>query len=275
MYIGIVCPNFSGSTVVGSVLHRFSSVQHVGEIWKVFSEKHKDVAFCKECGGDHCPHFSASFKAYLKGLPQDDISSALKERFQSEFIVSGDKRPYYYKNFSGMPDKILVLLKNKYSAALSYAKRVEGFSHKGGSVQSADIFREAAESYYKDLASRVKWVESNFANENIIYASPEVIVDMGDSDLARFGKSLFGKEIMISSTPFDENFHYIGGNHKISKGKDRSYFKGEFRPDRRYEVIMSPSEKEIVNRVVEKNFRDLDLTITDTDFIESWVKDLL
>lgn len=41
VYVEILCPNYSGSTVVGAVLHRFKDVQHVGEVWKIFSDDEK------------------------------------------------------------------------------------------------------------------------------------------------------------------------------------------------------------------------------------------
>lgn len=56
MYVEILCPNYSGSTVVGAVLHRFKDVRHVGEVWKIFFGDEKKM-FCFECKPKVCKFF--------------------------------------------------------------------------------------------------------------------------------------------------------------------------------------------------------------------------
>jgi hypothetical protein len=274
MFVGIVCPNYSGSTVVGSILHRFVSVQHVGEIWKVFSPNQKEKAYCSECGSNECTYFSEDFKVCLRSLDREAVISELKSRFQSEIIVSGDKRPYYFLNYTGVPDRVLVLVKNKYSAALSCAKRMDGFSADLPTDDLALFVSQGASQYFSDLTKRINWVVNNYAQSDYVFASPDIISEADDELLGQLGERLFGRQLEIRESPFNDKFHYIGGNHKVSKGKDLAYFKGEFRSDKRYECIFNQELKVVVDDIVKKDFKTPKIDIKSKCFLEDWVLDL-
>jgi|GEM_PF-6476135 len=274
MYIGIVCPNFSGSTVVGSILHQYDGVQHVGEIWKIFSDKHQEQAFYRECGRDvECTYFSEAFKEYLRELDKSKIIHSLKSRFNANIVVSGDKRPVYYRNFTGLPDKILILIKNKYAAALSFAKRIPGFDLNLDPDKRIKFIELGAREYFTDLSKRIKWVVNNYDESGRVFASSDLICDPSWEYLDEFTNRLFNASLVKKSSLIDECFHYIGGNHKVSQGKDKDFFKGQFMRDTRYVEIMDEMELSAVDNICDESFYIPEINNADRLFLERWILD--
>ena len=271
MYVGIVCPNFSGSTVVGSILHRFNAVQHIGEVWKIFADNQIEKAFCRECGKAPCPYFSERFKAELRAVENPLRIKKLKERFAVRHIVSGDKKPQYYERYTGMPDRVLVLIKNKYAAALSFANRINGFSSNLSPSVMRGYIVSAVDEYCVELTKRISWCKRNFKDSDIIFASPEIIVELTDSGFVEFGRNVFLEDLGLKEAMIDEKFHYIGGNHKISRGKDYAYFMGSIKADRRYEAIFDDSIMATVDQLTDEKYGLKDVVGTCSTYLQSWV----
>ncbi|WP_341938841.1 hypothetical protein [Marinimicrobium sp. C2-29] len=273
MFVGIVCPNFSGSTVVGSLLEKFEDVWHVGEIWKVRSPNQEEKAFCRECGRQsECSVFTEEFKNELRQLKNEEIVSALKKRMGVKHIVSGDKNPRHYQKFMVVPDKALVLIKNMFSASLSYAMRMKGFSDAPDERERLNFLMEAARVYFLDLRNRIKWCIQEVGRENTVFASPEVLCDMSSDELTAFASELLSESVYIDDCFDPDNIHYIGGNHRVSRGKDPGYFKGQIKSDRRYESVLTDSEKAEISNLYYSKFslRDL-LNDSDSRFLEEWI----
>lgn len=273
MFVGILCPNYSGSTVVGGILHRFSDVQNVGEIWKLFSQDPSKM-FCFECRPKECSYFTNDFIRELQYTSAQSRVDILKERFDAKYIVSGDKGPRYYNKFGVLPDKVLILIKNKYAAAFSYAKRNRDFETASQS-KKIEMLIAGAKEYFDILLERIDWAEKNYSKSGRIFSSPDILAEAKDEDLILLSKLIFDEKLLINHDFFDEKLHYIGGNHKLSKGNDRSFFNGEFKADKRYEKVFTEEMYLAVDDYVRDNVSFSNIEDSNFRYLESWVTDSL
>lgn len=272
MYIGIVSPNFSGSTVVGNLLQRFSSVQHVGEIWKAFPDNQRQRFFCRECHPGDCKYFNDEFVNRVRGVDKKDFPKFIYETFGVNHLVSGDKNPSHYQRFTGVPDKVLLLTKNKYSAALSLAKRSALYSEDMDYQDFSELILDSARKYFIDFNERVSWVKENFSSTDVIIASYEKIVMFSDDEMKELGLMLFCDDLNLSENVLTSDLHYVGGNHKVSRGKEFGYFKGKIKPDERYKDVIDEGLMKNIDDVVDDLVKLKDVGDFKENFLEHWVK---
>ncbi|MCC5859604.1 MAG: hypothetical protein JJT90_15710 [Ectothiorhodospiraceae bacterium] len=253
--LGLVSPNFSGSTVAGAILEGFENVAHVGEVWKTRSEKQEKKAFCRECGPDQrCPRFTTDFIRRLRSVDIEKFWGTCLAGVEADWIVTGDKNPKIYERFTGFPDRFLVLVKNPIAAALSYSKRYMETPEK--TDDSISFLEGGLRIYYSKLKERYIWVKKT--GVPFSFCTVESLFTASREDLTIASEVIFGSVLGWDHSRIKSKMHYIGGNHKISRGKDADYFGGLFLPDYRYRKEVDLADQvELVNRYIRRyNFNE-------------------
>lgn len=272
--LGIVGPNFGGSTVAGAILEAYEQVVHVGEIWKTRVPRQSENAFCRECGPNQsCPRFNADVMTALKRLPKEEIWRFCATEFGAEWIVSGDKNPGHYANRTGMPDRLMVLLKNPLSAAFSYMRRTRKAAAAGPVIEASELpnLEKGLKEYAVELERRYKWAKKT--RRPYVACSIEFLSAASADRLNEISSAIWGGERRYRPEQLKQNMHYIGGNHKISVGKENKYFSKSFRPDYRYKDVLS---QEAMSGLLEvyrekydfRRFVEADKQVGETDWLQ-------
>lgn len=232
--LGIVSPNFGGSTVFGHLLGGYEGLFHVGEIHKVYSGRESE---CRECGAS-CPLFTPERVADIRKLGSP-IYNKSADILGLDVLVTGDKNPYFYDKTTGIPDSLIVLLKDPMAHTFSfYTRSLKQSFHLYSDEFKWLKFKEAALTYYTTLVDRVAWASKIQREQRVSVhvISFEEFLALGDSGKTRLGAEWLGKRVYDSSR-LKLPTHYIAGNHKISNGgnaKGIRFFKGGFKKDDRY-----------------------------------------
>ncbi len=232
--LGIVSPNFGGSTVFGHMLGGYEGLSHVGEIHKVYSGREST---CRECG-DSCPSFTPENVAKIRKL-ESPIYNKCADILGHDVLVTGDKNPYFYDKTTGIPDSLVVLLKNPMAHTYSFYTRALKQSFHSYSDEFKWLkFKESALTYYTTLVDRVAWASEIKAQRGVPVhvISFEEFIDLDDAGKTKLAESWLGGR-KYDSSRLKSQSHYIAGNHKISNGgnaKGIRFFKGAFKRDDRY-----------------------------------------
>lgn len=251
--LGIVSPNYSGSTIAGVILEGYDRTAHLGEIWKV---RHPDrkIGFCRECGPEsHCPRFSRDVLLRLASVKKEDFWLTCQHIFGVDWVISGDKNPNHYLKETGIPDRFLIVIKNPISAAMSYAKREYDIKLVEGAldVDKLPWIEQGLMKYSSILAERYRWVQQTC--RPYCFVSIESLSLSNATELSRVATNLFGKDREYFPHRVKENMHYVGGNHKVSRGSDR-YFGNAFKPDYRYQEVMTSRAIDYLLDIYEEKF---------------------
>ncbi|WP_334078980.1 hypothetical protein [Microbulbifer sp. M83] len=232
--LGIVSPNFGGSTVFGHLLGGYEGLSHVGEIHKVYSGRESG---CRECGSS-CPVFTKENIAKIRSI-EGPIYNKCADILDLDVLVTGDKNPYFYDKATGLPDTLVVLLKDPLAHTYSfYTRSLKQSFHSYSNDFKWLKFKESALVYYTTLVDRVAWAAeiSERYGLPVKVVSLEEFIDLDDSGKSQLATSwLRGRR--YDSSALKTKSHYIAGNHKISNGgnaKGIKFFKGMFKRDDRY-----------------------------------------
>ncbi|WP_237061652.1 hypothetical protein [Microbulbifer zhoushanensis] len=232
--LGIVSPNFGGSTVFGHLLGGYEGLSHVGEIHKVYSGREGE---CRECGSS-CPLFTAENIAKIQNVKRP-IYNKCADILGLDVLVTGDKNPYFYDKTTGLPDALVVLLKDPMAHTYSfYTRSLKQSFHSYSNEFRWLKFRESALTYYTTLVDRVAWAAEVSQRHGIPVkvVSLEEFIDLDDEGKSGLAQSwLNGRK--YDSSRLKAGSHYIAGNHKISNGGNArgiKFFKGMFKRDDRY-----------------------------------------
>lgn len=242
--IGIISPNFGGSTIFGSLMQGYNGIHHVGESHRILEPKND---LCRE-DGDKCKFFTSKVISEIVNN-ESNFYNNMANALGCKTIITGDKNPYYYDGKTGLTDMFIVLLKNPYAHTYSFFKRLEKLNDYDEKFR-IDKIKEASEEYYKAIIDRLIWALKIQDKKNIpVYViSFEEFLKYDISQKNNLAKKMnLDTEYIFSSV--SENMHYIGGNHKLSNGGSgdgKFYFKGEHKEDVRYKEVFSKDELELI-----------------------------
>lgn len=232
--LGIVSPNFGGSTVFGHLLGGYDGLFHVGEIHKAYSGTESR---CRECGSS-CPLFTPESIAEIRKI-EGPIYNKCADILGCDVLVTGDKNPYFYDKATGLPDSLVILLKDPMAHTFSfYTRSLKSSFHAYSNDFKWLKFKESALTYYTTLVDRVAWAAEVGKQQGIPVRaiSLEEFIDLDDAGKTTIATSWLGGRSYDSSR-LKSRSHYIAGNHKISNGgnaKGIKFFKGMFKRDNRY-----------------------------------------
>ena len=271
--IGIVSPNFGGSTIFGYLMQGYSGIHHVGESWKILPPRNE---VCKEDGQD-CPYFTP--KNIKKIIDSDHFYNSMPELFNCNTIITGDKNPSFYSKKTTTPDILIVLLKNPYAHTYSFFKRLEkSEDHKNMSKTEKII--EAATNYYTTIVDRLAWAlkleEKNNVPVYVISFEDFIVCNTDEKNELAVKMSLDTKFVEAN---IDENMHYIGGNHKLSNGgsgEGKVYFQGKIKEDNRYKDVFSQEDIDTIKQTLDsfqvlKNHLSKSNVLTNIDWLDNRV----
>tara|TARA_Y100000296_G_scaffold80962_1_gene107210 strand:+ start:1779 stop:2609 length:831 start_codon:yes stop_codon:yes gene_type:complete len=245
---GIVCPNYGTSTVFGSTLTACSEVFHIGESHKIFT---KNIETCRECG-ENCPVITPELIETLKAKDSNHLYRTLSDELPHKFIVTGDKNPYFYDKVTSKPDEVIVLLKNPIAHVFSFYRRELNVCDE----VNTEVLKEATIKYYDEILKRIHWVNSNYLSHKQHWVFADGYFNSYPASVKKLCSQLFNTSEVCTES-INERNHYIGGNHRVSKGGNaRSFFNNEFKVDDRYKKFFSESEISMILELTSK-FREL------------------
>ena len=229
----------------------------MGEIWKLLEPNQREKAVCRECGRDvECPLFRPDVIDELKKAETQSFWQVAERLLNAEHLISGDKSPRNYSKYTGVPSALLLLLKNPVAAALSYANRkVSGGKLRkiADKTERLELLLQGLDEYSGLLKERGKWLATQVNAP--MFVAVEELVACPKEDMERLGEAILGKPVeYCPGRVRGPDMHYIAGNHKLSSGKDNSYFDQAFKPDRRYLRELNRFEIRILVRTYTKQY---------------------
>ncbi len=233
--VGIVCPNYGGSTIFAALLNGYDGVAAAGELHWLF----KKEIFCRECGESCSVYTKENIK---KIVCSNNFYETLYFINNKKIIISGDKNPLLYDQRGQDPSFYIFLVKNPYAHIYSFFRR-----NKSEDSRRKRIL-DSIEKYIENMNRRIDWLCKEKSGISTYVVSFEDFLNMNDKARSSFGSKYFNFSEYKSSKIF-ENLHYIGGNHKVSSGGGANfYFKNKFIKDERYISEFSKKELSIISR---------------------------
>jgi len=251
--VGIVGLDYCGSTLINNVLSGLPGCIGVGEShWIIDHEKSKkkNVDRCTECGSSDCPVFTTEVISNLRkeeNLTNGNWWSIIAESSNSDYVISGDKRPFHYERL-GVPDKLIFAIKDPRAHLVSWAirkfhsEKLQDYN-KGISVieLSDDDFNFSLNFWIRETRKHITWSLSQ--EKPIIAVSLESFIEDDSKELEIISKWM-GCEFDESALNYWEtDLHYIGGNHSVKRLGDERYFFKKLRLDKRWQQVLSSDQQ--------------------------------
>lgn len=203
-YLAVICPNFSGSTLLAGLLDNIPGVAGLGEIhWIIdWPEKRGIPPACVVCGRK-CPVLKSVCRP---GLDQSNLYKRCADATGCDVLVSTDKYPANYKRF----------LKRGEAEALLMFKRPEALLHsrrKRGPISPALLSKRYCQFYWNAFELKKSGFFSRM--EAVEY---EALASDPAGQLARLCAILGLPEPTEIRHPPRE-WHHYGGNQASMKAK--------------------------------------------------------
>lgn len=239
--VGLVGCDFSGSTLMSSILNGIDGVASVGEThWIVDQERG-----CRECYSAPCPVFSPELLGRLQDIPEEDRAGRwwpiLAEATGAQVVVSSDKRPRHYKRL-GWPDTFVFLYKDPVAHVYSKARRLA--TEKGHECVTDDDVAEALEWLILHSNAHLRFLENRekpvavLKNENFIL-DPEAVLQR----LCAF----LGVETDLTALDYwTKEHHYIGGNFSVRARRASKETDHTLRVDQTYAEQLTSGQQELI-----------------------------
>jgi len=252
--VGIVGLDYCGSTLMNNILSGLPDCIGVGEShWIVDRARNeRQSGRCMECYQTPCPVFTADVYELLSDESKLEVGewwSVMAESANVEVIISADKRPYHFDRF-GVPDKLLLMMKDPRSHIVSWCRRkfppdekekVHAY-HRGevSDMLSEDQFTTALNFWIRETRKHLDWCEA--AGRDLGVVSLESFVSDGEGTLNSITKWLGVNNDIAALRFWETELHYIGSNHSVKRmGKDRYFFK-TVKLDERWKQVLSDEQ---------------------------------
>lgn len=263
--IGLVGLNYCGSTVINNLLGGLPGCLGAGEThWILDSanNKRENVDRCNECVELDCPVFSEKL---LNKLKDEDVLlsgswwKTIQEITGSKFVVSSDKRPRIY-NKLGLPDKLIFVLKDPRAHIVSrYARSLgvmERRKYNDGSWAigiSEEELEYELRYWLNQTEIHISWALQS--GKPMTAVSLESLIKSPENYLAKIA-AWAGVEFDPLAINFWENdLHYIGGNHSIKRmGKDRVFYRN-LKMDERWKNVLDQTQIRTIMNNIDVNYQ--------------------
>jgi hypothetical protein len=218
----------------------------------------RQSGLCTECYQTPCPVFTDNVYELLGDesvLEAGEWWRVIAESADAEVIISADKRPRHFDRF-GVPDKLLLMMKDPRSHIVSWCKRkfppeekaeVQAY-HRGeaGNELTEDQFTTALNFWVRETRKHIDWCQA--ADRDLGVVSLESFVSDGEEVLSSIAEWM-GVDNDIAALRFWETeLHYIGSNHSVKRmRKDRHFFK-TIKLDERWKQVLSDEQ---ANRIMD------------------------
>lgn len=258
--VGIVGLDYCGSTLINNILSGLPGCIGVGEShWIIDQGRHKhQTGHCKECWTQPCPVFTENTCRLLQNegsLEPGQWWQIIAESAGADVIVSADKRPKHYVRF-GIPDKILMMIKDPRSHIVSWCRRkfppveksdVEAY-HKGevGDGLLDEQFTKGLNHWVRETQTHLDWcIETD---KPVTVVSLESLA-LDDESILKEIADWIGVDYDPAALRYWEtDLHYIGSNHSVKRmGKERYFFK-TIKLDERWKQALSDEQ---ANRIMD------------------------
>ena len=252
--VGIVGLDYCGSTLINNILSGLPNCIGAGEThWIVDRVRNpKQTGRCTECYLSHCPVFSDETLEKMQDEEQIENGNwwqTISDSARVDVVVSGDKRPRHYERF-GVPDKLLLIVKDPRSHIVSWARRkyppADGSHakayHQGETNYSLtdEQFENALKFWIRETRRHITW--SIDSGKPLAVISLESFVQNDELNLKSLSNWL-GVDCDLDALKYWETgLHYIGGNHSVKRLDNQRYFFKQIKIDKRWESVLTESQ---------------------------------
>jgi len=256
--VGIVGLDYCGSTVINNILSGLHNCIGVGEThWIVDKDKNPNQSGrCTECFKAPCPVFTTNVLERMcaaDSIKSGDWWRIIGQSAGVEIVISGDKRPHHYERF-GIPDKLLLVVKDPRSHIVSWARRkfppdekskVMAY-HMGETEFSLDPvhFDTALKFWLRETRKHITWCINS--GRPLAVISLESFVADSENILAEISNWLETPYDSKALNYWETDLHYIGSNHSVKRMDSKRYFFKQIKKDERWKTSLSESQAEAV-----------------------------
>lgn len=225
--IGIVCPSYSGSTMLSSVLAGIPGVFCPGETHWLAEEVAPDWrTHCRQCWpANECPVFTDGVRKSFHD-DQNDWWPRMAEIGKTGIVISADKHLSYYAAL-GLPDVALIPYRNPISWACSWALKTLELGGGGNEspharIYDAGLLRRGLSTWRQQTEQSLAAIDAR--NLPAVVVSMErmaVVPSMGLEilcDALDLPGSAETRANLLTLRPRATAVHSIGGNFSLTDG---------------------------------------------------------
>jgi hypothetical protein len=246
--------------VINNILSGLDNCIGVGEThWILDKNKNPNqTGMCTECHGRPssanpvhtlCPVFTPQVLERMcddKVIERGGWWDIIGESADVEIVISGDKRPHHYERF-GVPDKLLLVVKDPRSHIVSWARRkfppdektkVAAY-HRGDGDFTLDQehFDAALNFWIRETRKHITWCINSrkplavISLESFVVNSENILREVSDWLNTPFNPKALNY--------WESDLHYIGSNHSVKRMKPNRYFFKQIKIDERWKNFLS------------------------------------
>ena len=229
----------------------------VGESHWIIDKGTKQQTGCKECWTQPCPVFTEDTYLLLQNeesLEPGQWWQIIAESAGADVIISADKRPKHFVRF-GIPDKILMMIKDPRSHIVSWCRRkyppveksdVEAY-HKGEVVDGLldEQFTEGLNHWVRETRIHLDWCIDT--DKPVAVVSLESLALDDEAILEDIADWIGVGYDPAALRYWETDLHYIGSNHSVKRMRKDRYFFKTIKLDERWKQVLSDEQ---ANRIM-------------------------